>query len=174
MPGGVNGAAVAGPRRIPVHDGDAIPVDRTAALAREMGRYVSQLIDWVVTSCGSQALLQARAEFDGDERKHKFNSLSAGAHEVTAEDVEAYKMTKARPDDPMANFKDSDSDAGGKDSASSSGSSTGSGSDSDSDSDSDGKRKHKSKSKRGASKRRKSSSSKKKSSKKRRHGSDSD
>jgi hypothetical protein len=107
----------------------------------------------------SQALLQARAEFDGDERKVKFNSLNTAAYEVSAEDVEAYKMTKSRAEDPMANFKDSDSEReGGSDSDSS-----GSGS-------SDSGRKAKKSSK----KRKPSKSKKPDSGKRRKHRSDSD
>ncbi len=109
---------------------------------RLSGRGVRRARAWVLLVCGvslcpplpspplpprrvPQARLAARADFDGDERKHKFNSLKASDQDVTAEDIEAYKMTKSRPDDPMANFKDDDD-------ADASGSESGSGSDSDS------------------------------------------
>lgn len=36
-----------------------------------------------------------------DERKRKYNSL-AGGEEVTPEEMEAYRMTRMRADDPMA------------------------------------------------------------------------
>ena len=70
--------------------------------------------------------MAARADFDGDERKHKFNSINTGAYDVSAEDVEAYKMTKSRAEDPMANFKDSDSEGDADSDASRSSSSSGS------------------------------------------------
>ncbi len=41
------------------------------------------------------------AAVEKDERKRKYNSL-AGGEEVTAEEMEAYRMTRARADDPMA------------------------------------------------------------------------
>ena len=50
-----------------------------------------------------------REAVETDERKRKFNSLGAGGdaegagdEKVTEEDMEAYRMVKARPDDPMA------------------------------------------------------------------------
>ncbi len=43
-----------------------------------------------------------------DERKLKYNSLDTGAYAVSAEDIEAYKLTKARADDPMAAFIEED------------------------------------------------------------------
>ena len=122
-----------------------------------------------LTLSSPQALLHARAEFDGDERKLKFNSLGAGSNDVTAEDVEAYKMTKSRPDDPMANFKDDDDDdAAGSDSDSDSGSS------SDSDSSSGGRKKRGSAKRKAAKAPKASSSSRKGSDKRRRRHSDSD
>ena len=36
-----------------------------------------------------------------DDRKRKYNSF-AGGEEVTPEEMEAYRMTRARADDPMA------------------------------------------------------------------------
>lgn len=36
----------------------------------------------------------------GDDRKRKYNSLNAG-EQVSAEDMEAYRLTQIRPDDPL-------------------------------------------------------------------------
>jgi pre-mRNA-processing factor SLU7 len=55
-----------------------------------------------------EAKKRSRHAEDTDERKRKYNSLSAGTYEVSAEDMEAYKMSKARADDPMAKFVDED------------------------------------------------------------------
>lgn len=41
------------------------------------------------------------AGLEQDERKRKYNSLSSGAG-VTDEEMEAYRLRKARTDDPMA------------------------------------------------------------------------
>ena len=41
---------------------------------------------------------------DGDERKRKYNSLAAD-EEVTAEDMEAYRLQRQRAEDPMLAFK---------------------------------------------------------------------
>jgi hypothetical protein len=57
--------------------------------------------------------LQAMGQ-DGDERKRKYNSLG-GEGEVTAEDMEAYRLTKQRTEDPMLAFKKKDDDSGGYD-----------------------------------------------------------
>lgn len=38
-----------------------------------------------------------------DERKRKYNSLGADK-ELSAEEMEAYRMTRARADDPMAKY----------------------------------------------------------------------
>lgn len=48
-----------------------------------------------------------------DERERKYNSVGADAYDVTEEEMEAYRMTRIRKDDPMAKFlenKDGDSD----------------------------------------------------------------
>lgn len=55
--------------------------------------------------------LQAMGQ-DGDERKRKYNSLG-GEEEVTAEDMEAYRLTKQRMEDPMLAFKKKDDGSGG-------------------------------------------------------------
>lgn len=47
---------------------------------------------------------QQRKAFERDERKRKYNSLRED--DVTAEEMEAYRMKKVRADDPMANYKD--------------------------------------------------------------------
>jgi pre-mRNA-processing factor SLU7 len=44
-----------------------------------------------------------RERVETDERKRKYNSL-AGGEQVTAEDMEAYRLTRARADDPMAAY----------------------------------------------------------------------
>lgn len=46
-----------------------------------------------------RAAQAAKAELD--DRKRKYNSL-AGGEEVTPEEMEAYRMTRSRADDPMA------------------------------------------------------------------------
>ena len=43
------------------------------------------------------------ASAEPDERKRKYNSL-AGGEELSAEDMEAYRMTRVRADDPMAKY----------------------------------------------------------------------
>ena len=43
------------------------------------------------------------AKAEPDERKRKYNSL-AGGEEVSAEDMEAYRVTRVRADDPMAKY----------------------------------------------------------------------
>lgn len=49
-----------------------------------------------------------RKKFDSDERKRKYNSLESD--NVTAEEMEAYRMTKVRANDPMANYVDPEAD----------------------------------------------------------------
>ena len=44
-----------------------------------------------------------RAAVESDDRKRKFNSL-AGTEEVTPEEMEAYRMSRNRCDDPMAEY----------------------------------------------------------------------
>lgn len=39
-----------------------------------------------------------------DERKRKYNSFADGG-ELSAEDMEAYRLTKAREDDPLAQMR---------------------------------------------------------------------
>lgn len=39
---------------------------------------------------------------DQDDRKRKYNSLAGSGNGVTDEDMEAYRLRKARADDPMA------------------------------------------------------------------------
>jgi len=46
-----------------------------------------------------------------DERKRKYNSLSAGGADITPEEMEAYRRKKLLSEDPMLKFmsqKDSD------------------------------------------------------------------
>ena len=40
-----------------------------------------------------------------DDRKRNYNSLKHTDYEVTAEDIEVYKLKKQHFEDPMANFK---------------------------------------------------------------------
>lgn len=47
-----------------------------------------------------------KQKLEEDDRKRKYNSMQTS--DVTLEDLEAYRMTKPRWDDPMANFKESD------------------------------------------------------------------
>jgi pre-mRNA-processing factor SLU7 len=51
-----------------------------------------------------------RAAVQTDDRKRKFNSLAGAQEEVTPEEMEAYRMTRTRADDPMAAFLSADSD----------------------------------------------------------------
>jgi len=44
-----------------------------------------------------------RKAIETDDRKRKFNSL-AGNEEVTPEEMEAYRMSRNREDDPMAKY----------------------------------------------------------------------
>lgn len=44
---------------------------------------------------------QGAAEPEGDDRKRKYNSLASGNEGVTDEEMEAYRMRKAREDDPL-------------------------------------------------------------------------
>ena len=57
----------------------------------------------------AEALAKARevaaAPAEHDERKRKYNSFGADGDEPTAEDMEAYRLTKARQDDPMAQMR---------------------------------------------------------------------
>lgn len=53
-------------------------------------------------------------EGGGDERKRKYNSLADNS-EVTPEDMEAYRLIKARGEDPMLAFKKGDKADGGYD-----------------------------------------------------------
>ena len=46
----------------------------------------------------------ARASREEDERKRKYNSLSADTG-LSAEEMEAYRLKKARADDPMADMQ---------------------------------------------------------------------
>ena len=41
-----------------------------------------------------------------DERKRPYNSLRGDYHEVTEEEMEAYRMKRRNVDDPMNAFKD--------------------------------------------------------------------
>jgi hypothetical protein len=58
----------------------------------------------------------SKAAVETDERKRKFNSLGAAAEEdVTEEDMEAFRVVKARGDDPMAAPRRGAAAAGGYD-----------------------------------------------------------
>ncbi|TMW61099.1 hypothetical protein Poli38472_013562 [Pythium oligandrum] len=48
------------------------------------------------------------AKSESDDRKRKYNSMSS--YEVNAEEIEAYKLTKSRSDDPMAKLLGKDGD----------------------------------------------------------------
>lgn len=54
----------------------------------------------------AEALVKAReaaaVPLEHDERKRKYNSLVADGDEPTAEDMEAYRLTRARQSDPLA------------------------------------------------------------------------
>lgn len=54
------------------------------------------------------------ANAEADEHKRKYNSLSADGLDVTAEDMEAYRMKKGRTEDPMAKLEQNGA-AGGYD-----------------------------------------------------------
>ena len=54
-----------------------------------------------------------RERVETDERKRKYNS-QAGGGEVSAEDMEAYRMTRVRGDDPMAAYLNGRSEDGGE------------------------------------------------------------
>jgi hypothetical protein len=108
-----------------------------------------------------QAARRELSGFDGDERKHKFNSLNAGSYDVTAEELEAYKMSKGRSDDPMAKFQD-DSDVDG---------SAGSTDSSDSDSGRDNGKSKRRNSSNGKASKKKAKESKRQSSKRRKQAS---
>ncbi|KAG9128055.1 mRNA splicing protein [Ceratobasidium sp. 392] len=60
-----------------------------------------------------QALLEEKKrkkgelEDDGGDKRRKFNS-SAGNHDVTEEELEAYRMQRSNYDDPMANYRDTE------------------------------------------------------------------
>ncbi|GBF97112.1 pre-mRNA-splicing factor [Raphidocelis subcapitata] len=59
---------------------------------------------------------ETKAAAETDERKRKFNSLAAEGEEgVTEEDMEAFRMVKARGDDPMAAARRGEAAAGGYD-----------------------------------------------------------
>jgi pre-mRNA-processing factor SLU7 len=56
------------------------------------------------------------AQAGEDERKRKFNSLAADADgEMTAEEMEAYRLKKGRGEDPAAAFRDGGSGTDGYD-----------------------------------------------------------
>ncbi|KAJ0397760.1 hypothetical protein ATCC90586_005148 [Pythium insidiosum] len=55
-----------------------------------------------------KAKKEKAADTEVDERKRKYNSMAN--YEVNAEEMEAYKLTKSRRDDPMAQFLDKGSD----------------------------------------------------------------
>ncbi|KAG8679531.1 mRNA splicing protein, partial [Ceratobasidium sp. 395] len=50
-----------------------------------------------------------KGEFDDDtgDKRRKFNT-SAGNHDVTEEELEAYRMQRSNYEDPMANYKDTE------------------------------------------------------------------
>ncbi len=75
---------------------------------------------WCVQPCpthhSQKQRLKASQGEEQDERKRKYNSVAGGDEEVTAEDMEAFRMTRKRADDPMLAFKKtSDKDGGGYD-----------------------------------------------------------
>lgn len=45
-------------------------------------------------------------EDDAGDKRRKFNSSATGNHDVTEEELEAYRMQRLNYDDPMANYKD--------------------------------------------------------------------
>lgn len=49
-----------------------------------------------------------RAAVEGEGSKRKFNSLDAGAEMTTPEEMEAWRLKKLRPDDPMAKIVESE------------------------------------------------------------------
>lgn len=46
-----------------------------------------------------------RAALEGDANKRKFNSLDAAGENVTAEEMEAFRLKKARADDPLTQLE---------------------------------------------------------------------
>jgi pre-mRNA-processing factor SLU7 len=59
-----------------------------------------------------RAALRKAAEEDanngGDDKKRKYNSISADGIDVTEEEMEAFRLRKERSDDPMAKLANSD------------------------------------------------------------------
>jgi pre-mRNA-processing factor SLU7 len=51
---------------------------------------------------------KARGDKDDDRSSKKMKGLQSGSHDVTEEELEAYRMTRRNAEDPMANYVDSD------------------------------------------------------------------
>lgn len=58
---------------------------------------------WQALSAEEQRLKQVAVLMQMDERKRPYNSLKE-VREPTEEEMEAFRMKRARPDDPMASF----------------------------------------------------------------------
>ena len=52
-----------------------------------------------------KAEARERAGVEADDRKRGYNSLAANDTDVSAEDMEAYRLAKGRDDDPLAAIK---------------------------------------------------------------------
>ncbi|KAG2345557.1 hypothetical protein BDR05DRAFT_981901 [Suillus weaverae] len=51
---------------------------------------------------------KARGDKDDDRSSKKMKGLQSGSHDVTEEELEAYRMTRRNAEDPMANYVDSE------------------------------------------------------------------
>ena len=87
----------------------AAPGASTAVWGSEHAEDVELDEDKLRNALKKQSVL-SRAAVETDDRKRKFNSLAGAQEEVTPEEMEAYRMTRARADDPMAAFLSADGD----------------------------------------------------------------
>lgn len=76
------------------------PYSRSNIWGSEVSDELSLDEEKLKAAMAKQRAAQAAA-VETDERKRKYNSLGSG-EEVTPEEMEAYRMTRLRADDPMA------------------------------------------------------------------------
>lgn len=86
---------------------------KPAAVPRKGTSYkTTELEDQVLDKEKMSAALRAEEQRlrgdHADDRKRKYNSMSGASDQVTAEELEAYRLKRANAEDPMANFKDDD------------------------------------------------------------------